>query len=79
MQLNRCSHCGTILREIEARNAFTKHAGCATCGTVYVMWGSTITRCETPTKCVLTPWRSWVNTPGTVLPVISGPHGMGMA
>lgn len=51
MTLFRCPRDRTIIREIVTRNVFTKHGACPTCKTVYVIWGRTMTRCQTPLRC----------------------------
>lgn len=56
MNLWRCPRDGTVLRELVARNVFTKHAGCSKCGIVYVLWGDTITRCVNPLRDVGEKW-----------------------
>jgi len=58
MQVMRCPNCRGPLEIVETKNLFTKHAGCTGCRRLYVMWGNTLSLCQTPTRCAPWPWTS---------------------
>jgi hypothetical protein len=74
----RCPRDDVRLVPLVTRNLFTKHAGCTTCGTVWITWGDKITRCLTPRECVLTPFRAFYQYNATRRVVKPGPMGKGL-
>lgn len=66
MMVARCPRDGTLLREVETRSLFTKHAGCSTCHTLYVIWGDSMTRCLTPRGCAGETWKYLSDKPVTL-------------
>ena len=48
MNVWRCGRCGTLLREVIAKTAFTKHVMCTTCKVPFVVLGDCIRKCESP-------------------------------
>lgn len=62
-RIARCPRCGTMLREVETKRMFTRHAGCSTCEILYVLWGATMTRCLTPIACAGHAWKYLQDAP----------------
>jgi hypothetical protein len=69
-----CPRCHAMLREVVTRNVFTKHAGCGSCGILWIVWGDRVTRCANPTRCAgetwvyMDDWRKAHNVLPTVAP-----------
>jgi len=51
MIVAKCPRDGTLLREVETKSSFTKHAICPSCKVIYVLWGDSMTRCMSPMRC----------------------------
>lgn len=65
MQVTKCPRCNSILREVHVRSSFVMHAGCIRCNILYVLWGTSMTRCLTPVSCAGPTWRFTSESPAT--------------
>jgi hypothetical protein len=56
-QVAKCPRCARLLREVETTRMFTRHAACLNCNILFVLWGTTMTRCLTPKSCAGNVWK----------------------
>ena len=68
-----CPRCGRELREVVAKNVFTKHAACGHCHILYVAWDNCLTRCMTPIRCAgeLWIWLDEYNAKNKIAPTVA--------